>query len=53
LFTSWLIERGWLTAEQAARVQADFDKEASAAADWAEEQPDPLPEDALTNVYSG
>jgi len=53
LFTSWLIERGWLTAEHAAKVQAEFDKEASDAADWAEEQPDPLPEDALTNVYSG
>ena len=53
LFTSWLIERGWLTAEHAAKAQADLDKEVSDAADWAEEQPDPLPEDALTNVYSG
>jgi len=53
LFTSWLIERGWITAAEAASVQADFDKEASEAADWAEEQPDPRPEDALTNVFSG
>ena len=52
-FTSWLIERGWITAEDAARVQAEFDKEASDAADWAEEQPDPRPEDALRNVFSG
>jgi 2-oxoisovalerate dehydrogenase E1 component alpha subunit len=53
LFTNWLIERGWITAGDAAKVQADFDKEASDAADWAEEQPDPRPEDALTNVFSG
>jgi 2-oxoisovalerate dehydrogenase E1 component alpha subunit len=53
LFTNWLIERGWMTAAAAAKVQADFDKEASDAADWAEEQPDPRPEDALTNVFAG
>jgi 2-oxoisovalerate dehydrogenase E1 component alpha subunit len=51
-FTSWLIERGWIAAGDAAKVQAEFDKEASDAADWAEEQPDPRPEDALTNVFS-
>jgi 2-oxoisovalerate dehydrogenase E1 component alpha subunit len=53
LFTNWLIARGWITAEDAAKLQADFDKEASDAADWAEVQPDPRPEDALTNVFSG
>jgi TPP-dependent pyruvate/acetoin dehydrogenase alpha subunit len=42
-----------MTAAAAAKVQADFDKEASDAADWAEEQPDPRPEDALTNVFAG
>jgi 2-oxoisovalerate dehydrogenase E1 component alpha subunit len=52
-FTTWLIERGWMTAEDSAEVQAAFDKEASDAADWAEVQPDPRPEDALTNVFSG
>jgi len=53
LFTAWLIERGWISAKDAAKVLAGFDKEASDAADWAEEQPDPRPEDALTNVFSG
>jgi 2-oxoisovalerate dehydrogenase E1 component alpha subunit len=52
-FTAWLIERGWMTADDAANVQAAFDKEASDAADWAEVQPDPKPEDALTNVFAG
>ena len=51
-FTSWLIERRWITAEGAASVQAECDQEASDAADWAEQQPDPLPEDALKNVFA-
>jgi 2-oxoisovalerate dehydrogenase E1 component alpha subunit len=52
-FIAWLIERGWMTAGDAANVQAAFDTEASDAADWAEVQPDPKPEDALTNVFAG
>jgi 2-oxoisovalerate dehydrogenase E1 component alpha subunit len=52
-FTAWLIERGWMTADDAANVQAAFDGEASDAADWAEVQPDPKPEDALSNVFAG
>jgi 2-oxoisovalerate dehydrogenase E1 component alpha subunit len=52
-FTSWLIERGWLSADEAARTQVACDKEASDAADWAEQQPDPRAEDALTNVFAG
>src|SRR2546429_491529 len=48
-FEAWLVERGWITAESAAEVQAALDKEASDAADWAEQQPDPRPEDALKN----
>ena len=52
-FTSWLIERRWITAEGAAGVQSACDQEASDAADWAEQQPDPLPEDALKNVFAG
>jgi 2-oxoisovalerate dehydrogenase E1 component alpha subunit len=52
-FTAWLIERQWITAEGAARVQAACDQEASEAADWAEQQPDPIPEDALKNVFAG
>ena len=53
LFSAWLVERRWITAEGAAEVQAACDAEASEAADWAEQQPDPLPEDALKNVFSG
>jgi 2-oxoisovalerate dehydrogenase E1 component alpha subunit len=52
-YTSWLIERGWLSADEASQTQAAFDKEASDAADWAEQQPDPRAEDALTNVFAG
>jgi 2-oxoisovalerate dehydrogenase E1 component alpha subunit len=51
-FNAWLIERGWLTAEEAAGVQKRYDEEASEAADWAEQQPDPAPEDALKNVFA-
>jgi len=50
-FEAWLAERGWLSAEDAAAVRADFEREAGEAADWAEAQPDPLPEDTLTNVF--
>jgi 2-oxoisovalerate dehydrogenase E1 component alpha subunit len=52
-YTSWLIERGWLSADEARQTQSAFDKEASDAADWAEQQPDPRAEDALTNVFAG
>jgi len=51
-FTAWLVDRRWLTTEDAAEVQAACDREASDAADWAEEQPDPLPEDALKNLFA-
>jgi 2-oxoisovalerate dehydrogenase E1 component alpha subunit len=51
-YVAWLIERGWIAADQAARVQAACDKEASDAADWAEQQPDPAAEDALANVFA-
>jgi 2-oxoisovalerate dehydrogenase E1 component alpha subunit len=51
-FNGWLIERGWLTAEEAAGVQKGYDLEASEAADWAEQQPDPAPDDALKNVFA-
>ena len=51
-FRVWLVERGWIAPEDAAKVQAECDREASEAADWAEQQPDPLPEDALTNVFA-
>lgn len=51
-FRSWLIERGWITADDARQVQTAFEREASDAADWAEQQPDPQPEDALTHVFA-
>src|SRR4030081_2743816 len=51
-FRSWLVERGWITVEEAAKLQAQCDREASDAADWAEQQPDPVAEDALTNVFA-
>jgi 2-oxoisovalerate dehydrogenase E1 component subunit alpha len=51
-FTSWLIDRGWITTESAAEVQTACDKDASDAADWAEQQPDPVPEDALKNLFA-
>ena len=52
LFVAWLVERGWIAPGDAAKVQAECDKEASDAADWAEQQPDPIAEDALTNVFA-
>ena len=51
-FVALLVERRWITAEDAARVQKECDKEASDAADWAEQQPDPVAEDALNNVFA-
>jgi 2-oxoisovalerate dehydrogenase E1 component subunit alpha len=51
-FNSWLVERGWVTPDGLAKVQSDCDREASDAADWAEQQPDPIAEDALTNVFA-
>jgi len=51
-FVAWLVERRWLAAEEAARVQQEYDREASDAADWAEQQPDPVPEDAMKHVFA-
>jgi TPP-dependent pyruvate/acetoin dehydrogenase alpha subunit len=50
-FESWLEDRGWLTAEEARAVRERLDREAAEAADWAETQPDPRPEDLATPVY--
>jgi 2-oxoisovalerate dehydrogenase E1 component alpha subunit len=52
LFVAWLVKRGWIAAGESAKVQAECDVEASDAADWAEQQPDPIAEDALTNVFA-
>jgi 2-oxoisovalerate dehydrogenase E1 component alpha subunit len=51
-FRAWLIERGWIATEDADGLQATLDQEASDAADWAEQQPDPVAEDALTNLFA-
>jgi 2-oxoisovalerate dehydrogenase E1 component alpha subunit len=51
-FAAWLVARGWMSAKDADELQAECDKEASDAADWAEQQPDPVAEDALTNVFA-
>ena len=51
-FVAWLTERRWLTAEEADKLQEGYNQEASDAADWAEQQPDPTPEDALKHVFS-
>jgi 2-oxoisovalerate dehydrogenase E1 component alpha subunit len=51
-FAAWLVERGWIDAKQAGELQAECDREASDAADWAEQQPDPVAEDALANVFA-
>src|SRR5213080_3039607 len=48
-FVAMLVERRRITPDAAAEVQAGCDRQASEAADWAEQQPDPLPEDALKN----
>jgi 2-oxoisovalerate dehydrogenase E1 component alpha subunit len=50
-FENWLAERGWLSQPEAERIRSEFDREAGEAADWAERQPDPRPEDALRHVY--
>jgi 2-oxoisovalerate dehydrogenase E1 component alpha subunit len=52
-FEAWLGERGWLSTDEAERIRTDFERESSEAADWAEAQPDPRPEDALRNVFAG
>jgi len=50
-FKAWLIDHRWITSEGAAELEAACDAEASEAADWAEQQSDPLPEDALKNLF--
>jgi 2-oxoisovalerate dehydrogenase E1 component alpha subunit len=51
-FETWLIDRGWLTAEDAERLREELDREASEAADWAEQQPMPLAEDLERHVFA-
>ena len=51
-FAGWLVERRWMSDEEVEGLQSECDREASDAADWAEQQPDPVPEDALNNVFA-
>jgi len=51
-FERWLGERGWLSTAEADKIRAEFEQESSEAADWAESQPDPRPEDTLTNLFA-
>ena len=51
-FRSWLIDQGWATDQEARGLEAALDREASDAADWAEQQDDPRAEDAATNVFA-
>jgi 2-oxoisovalerate dehydrogenase E1 component alpha subunit len=52
-FEAWLAERGWLSGDEAARIRQELDREAGEAADWAEQQPDPRPEDLATHLFAG
>jgi len=50
-FEEWLEGRGWLSAQEAANIRGELDREASEAADWAEQEPAPRPEDLGTHVF--
>jgi TPP-dependent pyruvate/acetoin dehydrogenase alpha subunit len=47
----YLIGRGWMTAEEAKKIQADVDKLMEAERDFAEASPLPDPSEAGTDVY--
>ncbi len=51
-FEEWLAARGWLSAEAARDVFERCHQEAGEAADWAERQPDPRPEDLASHLWS-
>jgi len=38
--------------EEAQAIREEYDREASEAADWAEQQPDPRAEDTAVNVFA-
>jgi 2-oxoisovalerate dehydrogenase E1 component alpha subunit len=52
-FERWLGERGWLSTADAEKIRLELEQESSDAADWAESQPDPRPEDTLSNLFAG
>jgi 2-oxoisovalerate dehydrogenase E1 component alpha subunit len=51
-FENWLGERSWLSDAEARGVRAECDGQAAEAADWAEAQPDPRPDDLATHVFA-
>lgn len=51
-FEDWLIAQGMLRQEDAERLRSACHQEAAEAADWAEQQPDPRPEDLSRHVYA-
>ncbi|MFI5283720.1 MAG: thiamine pyrophosphate-dependent dehydrogenase E1 component subunit alpha [Candidatus Dormibacterales bacterium] len=51
-FRRWLFDRGWITPDEASRIEAAAGQEASDAADWAEQQEDPDPAAAATHVFA-
>ncbi len=51
-FEDWLAARGWLSGAEAHAVREGCDRDAAEAADWAEQQPDPLAEDLAKHLYA-
>ncbi|HVD00181.1 MAG TPA: thiamine pyrophosphate-dependent dehydrogenase E1 component subunit alpha [Candidatus Dormibacteraeota bacterium] len=51
-FERWLGEKGWLPTAEADKIRLEYERESSEAADWAEAQPDPRPEDTLSNLFA-
>jgi 2-oxoisovalerate dehydrogenase E1 component alpha subunit len=51
-FRAWLVDQGWATEAEARGLEAALDREASEAADWAEQQDDPLAENAASHVFA-
>src|SRR5207245_6140401 len=52
-FTKRLVERRWITTEEAAEGQATCDREASEAADWAERDADSVAGEPQKSGYAG
>ena len=51
-FQNHLMEKGLLTEEAAQQIEEEVDREVAAAVEFALDSPMPLPETALTDVYS-
>lgn len=51
-FEAWLAEQRWLSPAEAERVRRELEEEAAEAADWAERQADPSPEELASHLYA-